>query len=82
MTSDNSGINYVESGQKSATSDGLITYVGALSSYGNVIVIKHPTDIDRHLRKIVTQVKKSQRVKKGEQLAKTSKSGERSRYFE
>ena len=65
--------------------DGEIIYAGKLSTYGNVIVIRHPN----HLRsvllgKFLVHVKKGDEVKRGEVLGQILENGdeENKLYFE
>ncbi|MEF3244523.1 MAG: peptidoglycan DD-metalloendopeptidase family protein [Caldisericaceae bacterium] len=59
-----------------ASADGTVTYVGALSGYGNVVILSHMANFSTlyaHLKSAV--VKKGQTVKKGQVIAYSDNTG-------
>ena len=85
-TKDNKGITYFLNSQSKikAARKGIVAYVAPLLNYGNLIMINHENKIKTlYLGDLISLVKKGEKVKIGQIIAKTMKtSKEKKLYFE
>ena len=85
-TKENKGITYFLNAQSKikAARQGTVSYVAPLLNYGNLIMINHENKIKTlYLGNLISLVKKGQKVKSGETIAKMMKvSKDKKLYFE